>query len=206
MARFVNTDLFNGSETGSLQQDSVRVAHLVEVHITPTLYFTDNFTDIDYDSATAPDSGSNTYLAVGDFLTFSSTTETTQIKVNAINLSLSGVDTTLVDDLINYNIVNKRVVIYRSFFNGDAFETNRTFTLFDGLIRNWNFNEAANNSTVSVSVATHWANFEQKQGRITNSTSQRATKRYDSSVQFSGDKGFQYASAMIGDIHWGPRS
>jgi len=206
MARFNNNDLYKGDETGSLELDAVRVCHLVEVHLDTALYFTDNFTDITYDSATAPDSGTNTYSAVGDFLTFGSTTETTQIRVNAINLSLSGVDTTLVDDLINYNIVNKRVVIYRSYFDGDTFDSNRTFTLFDGLIRNWNFNEAENNSTVSVSVATHWANFEQKQGRITNTTSQRATKKYNSTVLFSGDKGFQYASAMIGDIHWGPRS
>lgn len=206
MARFTNTDLYSGTGTGSLEQDAVRVCHLIEAHLDTPLYLTDNFNNIEYDSVTAPDSGTNTYSAAGTLLTFGATTETTQIRVNSISVNLSGVDTAILDDLINYNIVNKRIVIYRSFFDGDTFDSNRTFQIFDGLIRNWALNEEDDSSTVSVSVATHWANFEQKQNRFTNTSSQRATKRYNSSVRFESDRGFEYSSAMIGDIHWGPRS
>jgi hypothetical protein len=167
-------------------------------------YFTDNFYDISYDSATAPDTGANTYTAVGSVLSFGSVSETTQLKVNSINIKLSGVDTALLASVINYDLVGKRVVIYRSFLNGDTFDTSRTFMLFDGNIKTWNANEKVDSAEISVSVATHWSNWSQISGRVTNNASQQLTTRYGTTTKFRTDRGFQYAAANIGEIKWGP--
>lgn len=205
--------LYVGNGTGEVEKDQIKTFHLMELHfedssqslLNNNLYFTDNFYPIDYDSATAPDGGSNTYQAVGKFLSFGSVIESTAIKVNAINVALSGVNVSDISDVVHSNVVNKRVVIYRTFLDSNnAFQTNRTFLLFDGNIKNFNCSEGPKKSTINFSVATHWANFEAQNGRITNSSTQFFTKRYNSDETFSKDKGFEYSSIFVKDVHWGP--
>tara|TARA_R100000655_G_scaffold45556_1_gene82366 strand:+ start:271 stop:936 length:666 start_codon:yes stop_codon:yes gene_type:complete len=213
----VTTPIYINDGTGEIEKDAVQCLHLVELHFEPTAdastelvntYLTDYFHDQSYDSATAPDSGSNTYSAVGTFLSFSPVNETTQLKVNSINISLSGVDTSILSQVVNNDIVNKRVVIYRSFLDSNgAFQTNRTFMLFDGNIKNWTCKETPESATISLSVATHWSNWSQKNGRSTNKNSQNVTKKYNNAVNgetFADDNGFDYAHLTIGNIQWGP--
>jgi hypothetical protein len=64
--------------------------------------------------------------------------------------------------------------------------------------------ENASEATISIEVSTHWANFEQKNGRITNTTTQTNTTKYGSTDKFSSDRGLEYSSALIADIQWGP--
>mgnify|MGYP003141692447 CR=1 FL=1 len=210
MARFNNSNLYSGTTpgTGQLELDTQDCFHLIELYFDTPAYLTDRFYDT---TITTPTRGtSTTYQAVGGLLGFSSVLETTQIKVNTIQVSLSAGDNTssgLVAAVLTTPIVNKRVAIYRSFdTDTDPSNMNKTFLLFDGNIKGYNISEASNTATVSVSVATHWANFEQKNGRITNSTTQSNTTRYNSTQKFSADRGFEFSSAMIGDITWGPKS
>ncbi len=62
-------------------------------------------------------------------------------------------------------------------------------------IENFNVEEDDNSSTVSISVASHWADFEKQKGRKTNTGSQK--------LHFPNDVGFDYASQAIQDIKWG---
>lgn len=211
MARVNNSTIYQGDGTGKLELDAVKCFHLAELHFNDdnlsNIYLTDNFYDISWDSPTAPDSGANTYDAVGSLLQFSSVTETTEIKVNTINISLSGVDNTnngIISDILHYPIINKRICIHRSFGVDSTTDYTQTFQIFDGLVKNFSASEQDNTATISISVSTHWADFEKKNGRITNSTTQQATQRYGSTATFSGDRGFEYSSAMIADIQWGP--
>jgi hypothetical protein len=96
------------------------------------------------------------------------------------------------------------VVIYRSFGVDSATDKTKTFMIFDGNVKNFNASEDATEAAVTIQVSTHWANFEQQNGRVTNTTTQTNTQKYNSTDTFAGDKGFQYASAMIADISWGP--
>ena len=210
MARFNNNDLYTGSGGGQLEQDSMTCFHLVEINLDTPIYLTDRFYDT---TITTPTRGSSTtYKAVGGLLGFSSVLETTQIKVNSINIELSGSDNTssgLIAEVLSTPIVNKRVVIYRSFDADTSIgNMNKTFLMFDGNIKNFNVTEGNKSSSVSISVSTHWANFQQKNGRITNTTTQANTTRYGTGTQpkFSSDRGFEYSSAMIADITWGPKS
>ena len=55
----------------------VFAADLIELHLSTALYFTSTNIDIDFDSATAPDAGTNTYLAQGQFLYYGNIVEWT---------------------------------------------------------------------------------------------------------------------------------
>ena len=213
MARFNKVNLYNTASTGLMQDDAGRVAHLVEIILDKdgtdanleNLFLTDNFTEISYTSTGT--GGFVTFDPVGQFLKMTSVVESTKLKINTITITLSGVDTDAVSDVLQNDIINKRVIIHRTFFFNDEFRDDpNTFMLFDGNIRSWGCSEGPEESTISIQVSTHWANFEAQNGRFTNSTSQANTGRYNSSVDFSGDRGFEYASAMIQDIAWGPRT
>tara|TARA_R100000734_G_C3317940_1_gene111554 strand:- start:2748 stop:3410 length:663 start_codon:yes stop_codon:yes gene_type:complete len=209
--------IYEGDGTGKLELDAVKCFHLCELHLDDSnlddLYLTDNFYDISWNSTTAPSTGGATklYKASGNLLSFSPVSETTELRINTIQISLSGVDNSsegIITDVLNYPIVNKRVVIHRSFGVDSTTDYTQTFLLFDGNIKNFSITEGPENSTITLSVATHWANFEQKNGRVTNTTTQKNTTRYGTGTQpkFTGDKGFEYASSMIADIKWGPHS
>ena len=205
--------IFEGDGTGKLELDAVKCFHLCELHFNDSnlhnIYLTDNFQDVSFDSDTAPDSGTNVYSAVGGMLGFSAVQETTELRVNTINLQLSGVDNTntntgFIADVMAHPIINKRVVIYRSFGVDSATDKTKTFMIFDGNVKNFNASENSAEASITVAVSTHWANFEQQNGRVTNTTTQANTQRYNSTSTFAGDKGFEYASALIADISWGP--
>jgi hypothetical protein len=225
--------------TSELQNDSQSVFHLMELHFDDALwddiFLTDNFHDVELDTPTQ--ASAQTYTAAGGFLNFAAITETTQLAVNTITISLSGIDNQSIDNqstgiiakLMQSPIINKRVVIYRSFGVPTVDPFSKTYMIFDGNVKNWsvdetvneatisvevsthwaNFeqksvDETVNEATISVEVSTHWANFEQKNGRITNTTTQSNTTRYGSTQKFSSDRGLEYASSQIADIQWGP--
>jgi hypothetical protein len=195
--------------TSELQNDSQSVFHLMELHFDDALwddiFLTDNFHDVELDTPTQ--ASAQTYTAAGGFLNFAAITETTQLAVNTITISLSGIDnqsTGIIAKLMQSPIINKRVVIYRSFGVANSTDTTKTYMIFDGNVKNWSVDETVNEATISVEVSTHWANFEQKNGRITNTTTQSNTTRYGSTQKFSSDRGLEYASSQIADIQWGP--
>ena len=205
--------LYEGDGTGEVEKDAVKVLHLIELHFQDStqaaldadLYFTDNFYNIDYDSVTAPDSGTNTYTAAGKLLSFGTVSESTQIKINSISVNISGITTGDISDVVHNNIINKRVVIYRSFLDSsDVFQTNRTYMLFDGNIKNYTCSETAEDSIITFNIASHWANFEATSGRKTNKASQSITKKYASTNTFVTDTGFDYSSTQVQDVRWGP--
>lgn len=198
------TPLYVGDGTGQVEKDSARVFHLLELHFSTALYLTDNFYNITYDSATHLEGSAPTYNAAGNLLGFSNVSETTQIKVNTITVSISGIDTSDISDIIHGDVFNKRVVIYRTFLDdNNAFQTNRTFQIFDGNIKNFSATEGIEQSTISLNVASHWANFEAKNGRRTNKASQSITKQYGSTNTFVNDTGMDYSATQIRDIKWG---
>lgn len=207
--------LYEGDGTGEVEKDAVKVFHLLELHfeedspspLEDNIYLTDNFHNIGYDSVTAPDAGSQTYLAAGRLLAFGSVSESTQIKINTISVNIGGITTGDISDIIHNNIVNKRVVIYRSFGlqTDSASDFNdKTYMLFDGNIKNFTCSEGADESIISFNVASHWANFEATNGRFTNKHSQLLTKAYNTTETFYYDLGFDWSSSQVQDIRWGP--
>tara|TARA_Y100000592_G_scaffold96477_1_gene165053 strand:- start:752 stop:1333 length:582 start_codon:yes stop_codon:yes gene_type:complete len=169
---------------------------LIELQLSTALYFTSSNIDIDFDSNTAPDSGVNTYLAQGQFLYFGNIVESSDLRVGQVDLTFTAVDTTTVALLLNNNYMNKRVVIYRAILDEDySFTSDDVFTVFDGRIMNYNIRETDSTATVTMTVASLFADFERKNGRRTNNASQQRV--------FSSDLGMNFSAEIVKDIKWG---
>ena len=175
---------------------SVFGVDLIELQLSTALYFTSSNIDIDFDSNTAPDSGTNTYLAQGQFLYFGNIVESSDLRVGQVDLTFTAVDTTTVALLLNNNYMNKRVVIYRAILDEDySFTSDDVFTVFDGRIMNYSIRETESTATVTMTVASLFADFERKNGRRTNNASQQRI--------FSSDLGMNFSAEIVKDIKWG---
>lgn len=188
----------SGTLQAELAKDQFRFAHLVQVQLNDSQYVrvTDSFHDLTHLS--------NTYLATGTLLNMTPIKESAVLQIGKITISLSGVNTDVMYAARDETFINRQVIIYRAIINpetGVYIDTPRQ--IFDGTISNYSIAETAVQSSVSIVVASNWANFQQINGRVTNSESQRKTKRYGSTADFNHDLGMQYASSAIADIKWG---
>tara|TARA_B100000965_G_scaffold320970_1_gene282131 strand:+ start:815 stop:1396 length:582 start_codon:yes stop_codon:yes gene_type:complete len=171
-------------------------ADLIELHLSTPRYLTTAPINITFDSASAPDSGANTYLAQGQFLQFSQVAESSDIRINQLIMTFTAVDTTTLALLLNDDYINTRVVIYRALLDDDyAFTSDDVFTLFDGKITGYQIREEETTSTIQIIVASMFADFERVNGRKTNPASQK--------LHFPDDEGMQYSASIVKDMKWG---
>ena len=233
----LSSAFFASDGSGILQKSSISAFHLVDMLLDPgdtskdsitdltDIFMTDWVHDIQHQSVTQ--SGVQTYEALGDIVNMTTTKESTALRVGGVDLVLAagkdhGDAAAIGRDFITLllkgsPIINKRVVIYRCMhegvfpIDGSGNYSGSVYTLFDGTIKDFSILESADTAQVNISLSSHWADFEKKTGRFTNSKSQNTTTRYKledlngPTEVFTGDRGFEYASAMIGDIQWGPK-
>jgi len=179
-----------------LEGKSVFVADLIEMHFSSPLYFTTTNINLQYDSPTAPDAGTNTYLAQGLFLNYGDIIENSDLRVGTLELNFTAVDPTMVAVLLNNDFIDKRVVLYRAVLNSDySFTSDDVFTIFDGRISGWAISEEQNTASVSLSVASFFADFNRTNGRRTNPASQN--------LYFPNDRGMDFSPQIVKDIRWG---
>ena len=69
------------------------------------------------------------------------------------------------------------------------------FVFYKGNIESFTIGESDTTSFVNLSIVSHWADFDKKNGRKTNNTSQQ---RF-----FSTDVGMDFSSQTTLDIKWG---
>jgi len=179
-----------------LEAKTVFVADLIEMHFSTPLYFTTTNINLQYDSPTAPDAGTNTYLAQGLFLNYGDIIENSDLRVGTLELNFTAVDPTMVAVLINNDFIDKRVVLYRAVLGSDySFTDDDVFTIFDGRISGWAISEEQNTANVSLSVASFFADFNRTNGRRTNPASQN--------LYFPNDRGMDFSPQIVKDIRWG---
>ena len=172
------------------------VADLLELHLDTPVYLTNASIDINYDSATAPDSGINTYTAQGQFIGFGNVSETADIRVGSIDISFTAVDLTTIALVTNNEYIDRRIVIYRAILdNNNNLNTQNVFQYFDGRITTFSIQETENTATLTIQCATQFADFEKQAGRTTNVASQQ--------IFFPNDKGMEFSAGIVKDIKWG---
>ena len=165
---------------------ATKTAFLVELGLSTTIRLTDWYSNVTYDS--------NEYEAGGSFLTVDTTTETGQLQVNEINLGFSNITDqvrTLVQD---GSFTDKTVEIYLAYFD-EAETLVGAINYFTGQIRNVVVSEAIESSVLSMTVASHWANWNLTKGRHYSDESQQSFS--------SGDRGFEFATQVKNDVRWG---
>lgn len=191
MVKNIGADL-----TERLSNRQVFVADLIELHFDTPLYFTTTNIDLSYDSPTAPDAGVNTYLAQGLFLNYGDIIESSDVRVNTLELQFTAVDATMVAVLLNNDYIDKRVVLYRAVLNDDySFTSDDIYTIFDGRITGWNIREEVKTANVTLSIASQFADFNRTNGRRTNPASQN--------LHFPTDRGMDFSPQIVKDIRWG---
>ena len=160
---------------------------LVYLNIGGGQRFTDHYKDITYDT--------NTYTASSLLLGVSDVGENNEVAVDSITVAFTGADQTIISLLLNNDYMDKEAEIYKGFLDSSQALIADPFLLFKGRIESFSIEEDATNSQVSVSIASHWSDFEKEKGRKTNTNSQQ--------LFFAGDVGFDYSSKSVQQIKWG---
>ena len=174
-----------------LATNDISPIHLITIDFgTPV-----NITDCSF-SLTSSVSGSSVTYSASDFiLGISNFSEETELSKSSVSLQLSGADQTFISTVLNENVINDSVTIFRGFLNDSNTLISDPFMLYKGQIDEFNIQESDTESIVELQIVSHWADFEKRSGRKTNNTSQQ---RF-----FSNDVGMDFSSQTVQDIKWG---
>jgi hypothetical protein len=163
-----------------------RSAFLIELNLSSTIRLTDWYTQVTYDS--------NDYEPGGSFITLDSATETGQLQVDELNIQFSNV-TSQVRSLVKDGAFTDKIVdVYLAYF-GSGESIVGAINYFTGQIRSVSISENIESSTLTMTVASHWSNWNLTKGRHFSDESQQAFS--------SGDKGMEFATQVKDDVRWG---
>ena len=181
---------------------SVVSAHLIEIGLPTTylslnaLYLTENPFSVSYDTATAPDTGANTYSSDGIFLGLSEVKETGDLQITNANITLSGMDANIRNTVVKPAIVNQNVSVYRIFLDNDTYGLiDVPLLLFKGKVSSYQHRDGEDGGIITLAVKSNFADFNKSRGIRTN---QGSLQKID-----PNEFGFEYSHENLGDIKWG---
>ena len=153
------------------------------------VHITDAPADVTFDS--------DTYLSSRGMLGVSDITEEQEIKIETVDITLSGVDTANVKLFLDFDYIDRRVLIRRAVTDSNYAIIGTPIIVFDGRLDQPRLVEDFENrtATLSVTATSHWMDFESAEGRHTNDTEQQ--------VLFTGDNFFEKATETQKDVKWG---
>ena len=174
-----------------LATNDIRPIHLITIGFSSAV----NITDCSFPLTSSVSGASVTYSASDFIMGISDFSEQTELSKSSLSLALSGADQTFISTVLNENVINDSVDIYRGFLNDSNALIADPFLFYKGQIEGFSIQENDTASTVTLNIVSHWADFEKKNGRKTNNTSQQ---RF-----FSTDVGMDFSSETVLDIKWG---
>tara|TARA_R110000868_G_scaffold96433_3_gene265370 strand:+ start:15889 stop:16479 length:591 start_codon:yes stop_codon:yes gene_type:complete len=193
------TRKFSDALNTYLAGDSLLTAILLEIDIVDsagtitTNYFTDNAFDIDYDS--------NTYVAQGQFLSFTESQESGDLNISNVNIAISALDVSLVRTYAVSSQINAGVRIYRALLDpntnlllGDS-AGDAIVLLFKGKVAGYSITNNQNTADIQYQVSSQFVNFNKKNGRRTNL--QNFQREHPT------DFGMQYSHETLSELKWG---
>lgn len=188
--------------TSKFQGNAFVAAQIIEIELPSSylgndgLYFTDAPFSFSYDSGTQFDSGSQTYISSGDLIGVSDSKETGEIAVSSMTMTFSALNTTYRDLLCTSGVINRRVNVYRVFFDEQTYATVATpLLLFKGKVSGYKVSDAQETATFVIEVASQFVNFNRTNGIVTNEGS---LKRYA-----PNSRAFEFAHKTDENIFWG---
>jgi hypothetical protein len=185
MARTLHTDTYN-----ALSANSTNIAHLISIEVdtdTPTVrYYTSNPIDLVYDS--------QTYLSSELLVDISTSSQSGTLQNQQFNITLSNATGSFVSDLLADNWNNGDVYYYFCAIDSSYAILGSPILLFKGLLSSFTFQEG-DKGVITLTADSHWADFEKKGGRRTNSSSQRELH--------PTDLGFEFSANSVKDLKWG---
>lgn len=170
-------------------QDVMRPVFLIDVAYNGgTVYMWSGLGDITYNS--------NTYTGVGDFLGIAPVEETSAIKATGINITLSGIPSAQLSNVLSNVRTGKAMVIYLAFVDESYALVNNPYILFQGLTDIPEITETGETSLITFSAESRLIDLQR--ARLSRYTDQEQQQRY------SGDVFFEYVPTLQNkDIKWG---
>jgi len=174
-----------------LATNDIRPIHLITIGFSSAV----NITDCSFSITSSVFGSLVTYVASDFIMGISDFSEQTELSKSSLSLALSGADQTFISTVLNENVTNDSVDIFRGFLDSTNNLIADPFLFYKGQIEGFSIQENDTASTVTLNIVSHWADFEKKNGRKTNNTSQQ---RF-----FSTDVGMDFSSETVLDIKWG---
>jgi len=132
----------------------------------------------------------HTYKANGFLRGLGAIREQSSINIGSIKLGISGVNQTVISDILTNGHLNRKVTVKRVFLDSNyALITDAVFSVYSGRIESMNIRDSEEDSMMELSVANHWVDFERDSGRQTNNTSQQHYFPNDVSMEFAPQTG-----------------
>ncbi len=165
-----------------------RPVHLLEVDFNPYIYLTDAGTNLTWNG--------NAYLA-SQFLGFSAISETADLLVNSVTVSLSGVDQAVIAILLQETYLHRKLKIRTAMLDASLSIIADPTLRFEGRIKSATIAVEPDSGTVTCAVdaSSHWADFEARNGRHSNHAEQQRL--------FPEDMGFRQVSTLDREVYWG---
>lgn len=155
-------------------------AHLIELAFDAAeggpVYMTDAARNIIWNS--------HNYIGLGQLLGFSGMTESMELRIADVTLELSGVDQTLISQILRKQYIDRVLTVHQMFFDGvDALIVDPV-AVHSGRIDEPTISEDPDSGKCVVSLASRdqFADFEKPSGRHTNS--------HDQNIWFPSDRSF----------------
>lgn len=163
-----------------------KTAFLVDLGLSTTIRLTDWYSNVTYNS--------NSYEAGGSFISIDSATETGQLQIDELNINFSNVTNEVRNLVQNGAFTDKTVEIYIAYFDANESLVG-AINYFTGQIREVSISENVKESVLSMTVASHWANWNLTKGRHYTDESQK--------LYYTNDRGLEFATQTKNDVRWG---
>jgi len=168
-----------------IQQEGVRIVHLLKLSTSTNITVTNHVKNLVYDSVT--------YEAGGNFLDIQEVQETGSLEYQNMSVSLQNITTATRDIFKGENFVNKAAQIYVAFL--DASENLLdAYLYFDGSISSASLAQTKDTFAVNLELANQWRNWDIVKGRKFTGESQKSV--------YANDKGLDQAHEVNEDVRW----
>ena len=144
--------------------------------------------DLSFDSVT--------YTGLGDLLSISEIKETSDISATGINVSLSGVKTSLIAIAKDQDYQGRELTVRLGAFNESGSLIADPVIIFSGFMDTMTIAEAGTYSSITIAVENKLVAFERAKVR-------RYTAE-DQKIEYPADKGFEFVTSIVQkEIFWG---
>ena len=140
--------------------------------------------------------GGDTYTGLGDLLSISEITETSDISAPGINVELAGLKSSFLVIAKNHEYQGRPLTVYLGAFNDQGALIDNPIVIFSGFMDTMVIKEGAATSTISVNVENKLVAFERS--RVRRYTAE------DQKIDHPNDKGFEFVTSIVEkEIIWG---
>lgn len=148
----------------------------------------------------------NTYKAFGLLLDFDAVEENSDMDIANLSINISGIapnasGNSALTDFVGENYANGTVQIDRQYYTDHVLQG--TVNVYKGYVTGADLIQSAKNvSSVSITTASHWHDFNRRNGHRTNSNSQKKRTNSSGTNYGAGDEGFAFSVEVQKEITW----